>query len=72
MMPAWLREIFVSLSIAAITLLAFALAIAVGLLVSSVISNGSWWVSATAAVAFLLLVLLPLRLWWVMRTARRP
>jgi hypothetical protein len=69
-MRSWLREILVSLSVAVITLSTFAVAIAVGLLVSIEIDSSSWWVGATASIAFLLFVVLPLRLWWVMKNAR--
>ena len=71
-MPTWLRETLVSISIAAITLSTFAVAIAVGVLISTTMSSGSWWVGATTAVAFLVLVALPLRLWWVMKKSRQP
>ena len=69
-MSNWLREILVSLSVALITLSLFAVAIAVGLFVAIEIDGGSWWVGATASIAFLLFVVLPLRLWWVMKNAR--
>ena len=67
-----LREILLSVSAAAITLLTFAAAIAVGAVISIEIAGGSWWVGAAASGAFLLFVVLPLRLWWVMKNARRP
>jgi hypothetical protein len=70
-MPTWLREILVSVAVAAITLWTFAIAIAVGVLVSINIGGRSWLVGATIAVGFLLFVVLPL-LWWVMRSVRRP
>jgi hypothetical protein len=70
-MRALLREILISLCVAGITLSIFAVAIAVGLLASIAIDSGGWLVGATVSIAFLLVVVLPLRLWWVTRNARK-
>jgi hypothetical protein len=64
-MAKWLREIFVSLGVAAITLVVFAMAIGFGVVVAIKLTNGSFWVGAAAAFGFLILVVLPLRLLWV-------
>ena len=66
-LPIMIREILSTLIAAAITLLAFVVAIAFGVLVSVEVTDGSWLVGVLASVAFLLFVVLPVRLWWVMR-----
>jgi hypothetical protein len=71
-MPKWLREILVSLGVAAITLLAFAVAISFGIVVAIKLANGSFWIGAAAALCFLMLVVLPLRLLWVIKKSRKP
>jgi len=63
----FLREILATISAGAITLFAFLFAIAFGVFISGEIANGSWLVGMLASVGFLLFVVLPLRLWWVMK-----
>jgi hypothetical protein len=64
---AFLREILATISAVAITLFAFLVAIAFGVLVLVKITNGGWLVGMLASVGFLLFVVLPLRLWWVIK-----
>jgi hypothetical protein len=66
-MPTWLLEILASLGAAAITLMIFAAALAFGIFVTIKIGGGNPWVGVAAAVAVLLFVALPLRLWFVTR-----
>ena len=61
-MSNWLREFLVSVSVAVIILSIFAVAIAAGVFVAIEIDSGSWWVGATASIAFLLCLVLPLGL----------
>jgi hypothetical protein len=70
-MPNWLREILISASVALVTLTAFALAISFGVFVSISIGDASPWLGVVAAIGFLLFVVLPIRLWWVLNRARR-
>jgi hypothetical protein len=69
-MSTWLREILVSLTVAAITLLTFAIAVAVGVLVSIDIGGRNWLVGASVALGFLVCLAGPLL--WVMKRMRRP
>jgi hypothetical protein len=71
-MPKWLREILVSVGVAAITLVIFAVAIVFGVVVASQLADGSFWVGVAATLGFLILVVLPLRLLWVVRRSRKP
>jgi hypothetical protein len=66
-MPRWLWEILVSLGVAARILGVFVFAIAFGIVVAIKIADGSLWVASAVAVGVLLVVVLPFRLWWVMR-----
>src|SRR5262245_55059169 len=66
------REMLVSLCVAAITLSVFAVAIAIGLLASMAIGDGSWLVGAPVSIVFLLIVFLRLRLLWMTGNAREP
>jgi len=63
-LPTWLVEILVSAAVAARTIAVFAAAVAFGILVAIKIGEGNPWVAAAAAIAVLLFVVLPLRLWW--------
>jgi hypothetical protein len=67
-MPQWLREILVCVGIAARTTAIFAFAVAFGVFVTIKIGEGNPWIAATTAVGTLLLVVLPVRLWWLKRT----
>jgi hypothetical protein len=67
-MPQWLREILVSVGIAARTIAVFAVAVAFGVFVAIKIGEGNPWIAATAAGGALVFVVLPLRLWWLKRT----
>lgn len=69
-MSTWLREILVSLLLAAITLLTFAIAVAVGVLVSINVGGRSWFVGASVALGFLICLAGPLV--WIMKRMRRP
>ena len=69
-MSNWLREIIVSLAVAAITLLIFAIAVAVGVLVLIDIGGRSWFVGALVALGFLLSIAGPVL--WVMKRISRP
>jgi len=69
-MPKWLREILVSVGVAARTITVFAVAVAFGVFVAIKIGEGNPWVAAAAAAGFLLFVVLPVRLWWLMRRSR--
>jgi hypothetical protein len=64
-LPAGLREILVSVGIAARTMTVFAVAVAFGVLVAIKIGEGNPWIAAAAAVGVLLFVVLPVRLWWI-------
>jgi hypothetical protein len=63
-LPRWLREILVSVGVAARTITVFAAAVALGILVAIKIGEGNPWIAAAAAVSVLLFVVLPVRLWW--------
>ena len=60
----WIREIAISIAVATRATAMFALAIGFGLLVALKFGEGDPWVAGAAAVGFLLLVVLPVRLWW--------
>jgi hypothetical protein len=64
-MPTWLREILVSVGVAARTITVFAVAVAFGVFVAIKIGEGNPWIAAVAAVGVLLFVVLPVRLWWL-------
>jgi hypothetical protein len=64
-MPTWLREILVSVGVAARTITVFAVAVAFGVFVAIKIGEGNPWIAAVAAVCVLLFVVLPMRLWWL-------
>jgi hypothetical protein len=64
-LPTWLREILVSVCIAARTITVFAAAVAFGILVAIKIGEGNPWIAAAATVGVLLFVVLPVRLWWL-------
>jgi uncharacterized membrane protein YqjE len=70
-MPSWLREILVSLGIAARAVFVFAVAVAFGILVSLKVGDENPWIGAAAAIGLLLVIVLPFRLWWVGRS-RKP
>jgi hypothetical protein len=65
-MPEWLREILISLSVAAVTATVTLVTIVFGFFVAIEIGDSRPLVGAIAAVAFLLFVVVPLRLWWIM------
>jgi hypothetical protein len=65
LLPKWLREILVSVAVATRTITVFALAIAFGVCVAIKLGEGNPWVGAGTATGFLLFVVLPLRLWWM-------
>ena len=69
-MPKWLREILVSVSVAARPIAVFAVAVAFGIFVAIKIGEGNPWIAAAAAFGVLLFVVLPVRLWWIMRRSR--
>jgi len=69
-LPTWLREILVSVGVAARTISVFAAAVAFGILVAIKIGEGNPWIAAAAAVGVLLFVVLPMRLWWLMSRSR--
>jgi len=69
-LPTWLREILVSIGVAARTITVFAAAVAFGILVAIKFGEGNPWIGAAAAVGVLLFVVLPVRLWWLMRRSR--
>lgn len=64
-LPTWLREILVSAAVAGRTITVFAAAVAFGILVANKIGEGNPWIAAAAAVGVLLIVVLPMRLWWL-------
>ena len=66
-MPKWVREILVSVGVAARTIAVFAAAVAFGILVAIKFGGGNPWVAAGAAGGILLFVVLPVRLWWLRR-----
>ena len=70
LMPEWLREILVSLSVATVTTMVLVATIAFGVFVAIKIGDGRPMVAVVAAVGFLLFVVLPLRLWLTMRRSR--
>jgi hypothetical protein len=63
--PTWLREILVSVGVAARTITVFGAAVVLGILVAIKIGEGNPWIAAAAAVGVLLFVVLPVRLWWL-------
>lgn len=69
-LPTWLGEILVSVTVAARTTAVFATAVAFGILVAIKIGEGNPWIAAAAAVGLLLFVVLPVRLWWSIRSSR--
>jgi hypothetical protein len=69
-LPTWLREILVSVGVAARTITVFAAAVALGILVAIKIGEGNAWIAAAAAVSVLLFVVLPVRLWWTSKVDR--
>jgi len=69
-MPKWLREILVSVGVAARTITVFAVAIAFGVFVAFSIGKGNPWVAAATAAGALLFAVLPVRLWWLRRRSR--
>jgi hypothetical protein len=69
-LPPWLGEILISATVAARTIAVFAAAVAFGILVAVKIGQGSLWIAAAAAGAFLLFVVLPVRLWWSIGSSR--
>jgi len=69
-LPTWLREILVSVGIAARTITVFAVAVAFGVFVAIEIGGGNPWIAAAAAVGVLLFVVLPVRLWWLPSRSR--
>lgn len=62
-LPSWLREILVSVGVAARTITVFAAAVAFGILVAIKFGEGNPWIAAVTAVGVLLFVILPVRLW---------
>jgi hypothetical protein len=67
-LPTWLQEILASVWVAAATIAIFAAAVAFGILVAvKKMGEGNTWIAAAAAVGVLLFVVLPVRLWWLMR-----
>jgi hypothetical protein len=64
-MPTWLREILLSLAVAARTITVFAVAVGFGIFVAITIGEGNLWVAAAASLGALLFVVLPVRLWWL-------
>jgi membrane protein DedA with SNARE-associated domain len=69
-MPIWLREILISLRAAAIAATVVFATIVVGVLVAVGVGNNRPLVGGIAAIAFLLFVVLPVRLWWIVRKDR--
>jgi uncharacterized membrane protein len=69
-LPTWLGEILVSVTVAARTIAVFAAAVAFGILVAIKVGEGSPWIAAAIAAAFLLFVVLPVRLWWSINDSR--
>jgi hypothetical protein len=63
-LPTWLGEILVSVTVAARTIVVFAAAVTFGILVATKIGEGNPWIAAAAALGLLLFVVLPVRLWW--------
>jgi hypothetical protein len=70
-MPAWLRQALVKFGVALVTIAIFAAAIASGFFVAITLGNGRPWVAIVTTVGVLLIVVLPLRLWWVLWQARQ-
>jgi hypothetical protein len=68
--PKWLREILLSVGIAARAITVFAAAVAFGVLVVIKVGEDNLWIAAAIAAGVLLLVVLPVRLWWVARRSR--
>jgi len=62
-LPTWLREILLSVGIAARAIGVFAAAVAFGILVAIRIDAGNLWIAAAIAAGLLLFVILPIRLW---------
>ena len=69
-MPKWLREIVSDLRAIAATGMVFVAASVVGFFVAVKLASGQPWIGIIAAVGFLVLIALPLRLWWTLW--RRP
>jgi hypothetical protein len=68
--PKWLREILLSAGIAARAIAVFAAAVAFGVLVVIKVGEDNLWIAAVIAAGVLLLVVLPVRLWWITRSSR--
>ena len=69
-MPNWLRELLVSVGVAARTMAVFAVAVAFGVFAAIKFSEGNPWVAAAIAAGILVLVVLPLRLRWLRKRSR--
>lgn len=69
-LPTWLREILVSVTVAARTIAVFGAAVTFGILVATKIGEGNPWIAAAAALGLLLFVVLPVRLWWSISSSR--
>lgn len=69
-MSEWFRETLIGLGVALRVVTMLIVAMAFGILVAIKLGDGQPWLAATAVVGFFLLVVLPLRLWWVMRRSR--
>ena len=69
-LPTWLREILVSVGIAARTITVFAAAVGFGILIAIEVGEGNPWIAASAAVGVLLFIVLLARLWWMSSRGR--
>jgi len=69
-LPDLIWSIFRILSSAALTASALALSLGIGFFAWR-LTGANLWIGVLAAFCFLLFVVIPLRLWWVMKTSCR-
>jgi hypothetical protein len=69
-MPTWLWEILISLGLAIRVLTVFIVSVAFGIFMALKVGDGKPWVAAAFTAGVLVFVVLPLRLWWIMRRSR--
>jgi len=64
-MLKWIREVLASAGIVAGTVTAFAVSIALGVIIASKIGAWNPWLAAAVALGVLLLVILSVSVWWI-------